>query len=219
MLTSRRFQRAQAVTEEIAESLGLDRPRGALVASVTENGPAEKAKIEAGDVILSFNDQAVDEMRELPRIVADTPPLSRVPVQFWRKGTQIELSVMLAELEEYEKTAAVVTDEPGGGTGGAAVEALGLRLSSLSDELRQRFDLDESVDGVVVTKVDAESVAARKGLREGDVIVEVGQEEVTAPDQFSDKIKKAKDDGRKSILLLVDRGGDLRFVALRVDEG
>jgi serine protease Do len=209
--------RIQAVTDEIAESLGLGEPRGALVASVTEGGPAEKALIEPGDVILRFNDQAVDEMRSLPRIVADTPPQREVPITVWRKGSELTLRVMVAELEAYEQ-ASLTTEETIEEDEGE-IEGLGLSLSTPSSEVRQRFDLEESVNGVVVTEVAADSIAARKGLRPGDVIVEVGQEEVSAPGDVSRKVKKAKEDGRKSVLMLVDRQGDLRFVALRIDQG
>jgi serine protease Do len=209
--------RIQAVTDEIAESLGLDEARGALVASVTEGGPAEKAKIEAGDVILSFDGKPVDEMRSLPRIVADTPPQREVPVTVWRKGSELTLQVAVAELEAYEQ-ASLTTEEPVAEEEGQ-IEGLGLSLSALSSELKQRFDLEESVGGVLVTEVADESIAARKGLRPGDVIVEVGQEEVSSPSDVARRVKKAKDDGRKSVLLLVDRQGDLRFVALRIDQG
>ena len=208
--------RIQAVTDEIAESLGLGPARGALVASVTEGGPAEKARIEAGDVILTFNEKPIEYMRQLPRAVADTSPDQEVTVTVWRKGAEISLNVVIAELEEYEQASLTTTDEPT--EVDASIEALGLSLSALSPELRKRFDLEESVAGVVVTEIADDSIAARKGLRLGDVIVEVGQEEVSAPGDVARKVAKAKEEGRKSVLLLLDRKGDLRFVALRVDK-
>jgi serine protease Do len=209
--------RIQAVTDEIAESLGLGPARGALVASVTEGGPAEKARIEAGDVILTFNEKPIEAMRQLPRAVADTSPDQEVVVTVWRKGAEIALNVVIAELEEYEQASLATTSEPTEGDGN--IEALGLSLSVLSPELRKRFDLEESVVGVVVTEIADDSIAARKGLRLGDVIVEVGQEEVSAPGDVARKVAKAKEEGRKSVLLLLDRKGDLRFVALRIDKG
>ncbi|MFQ5955302.1 MAG: DegQ family serine endoprotease [Kiloniellales bacterium] len=208
--------RIQFVTDEIAESLGLGMARGALVASVTEGGPAERAQIEAGDVILSFDGKPIKRMRELPRIVADTPPDRKVPVTVWRKGVELTLDVTIAELEEYEQATLVAkkADEAD-----SDIEALGLSLAALSVELRERFELEDSAAGVVVTDIRQDSAAARKGLRPGDLIVEVGQEEVSAPGDVAQKVAKAKEDGRKSVLLLVDRQGDLRFVALRVDQG
>ena len=121
------------------------------------------------------------------------------------------------ELEEFEQASLTEADE-GVGAEDGNIESLGLSLSKVSSDVRQRFDLEESVDGVVVTEVEDDSVAARKGLRPGDVIVEVGQEEVASPDDVVKKVSKAKEDGRKSVLLLVDRQGDLRFVALRIDQ-
>ena len=208
--------RIQFVTDEIAESLGLDTARGALVASVTEGGPAERAKIEAGDVILSFDGKPIERMRELPRIVADTPPEREVPVTVWRKGAELTLDVAVAELEEYEQATLVAKEAA---ESDSDIKALGLTLATMSGELRERFELEDSVAGVVVTDIAQDSAAARKGLRRGDVIVEVSQEEVGTPDDVARKVAKAKEEGRKSVLLLVDRQGDLRFVALRVDQG
>ncbi len=206
--------RIQFVTDEIAESLGLGKARGALVASVTEGGPAERAKIEAGDVILSFADKDIDTMRQLPRVVADTAPDQEVSVTVWRKGAQLTLKVTTAELEAYENTASVTVEaEEEDGN----IDSLGLSLSALSPELRQRYALEDSVAGVVVTEIAEDGIAARKGLRPGDVIVEIGQEEVSAPSDVLKKVKKAQEDGRKSVLMLVDRKGDLRFVALRIE--
>ena len=100
-----------------------------------------------------------------------------------------------------------------------AVKALGLSLANLTPELRERFSLSEDTAGVVVTDVASDSPASEKGMRAGDVIVEVAQEEVKSPGQITGKIDEAKKAGRKSVLMLVDRQGDLRFVALKIDQG
>ena len=206
------------VTEEIAESLGLDQARGALVASVTEGSPAEDAGLEQGDVILSFDGKSVDEMRKLPRIVAETPIDEEVEVVIWRKGGEATLDVTVGLLDETEEQ---VASAPTGNDAmpGEELETLGLTLSTINDAARQQFGLGDSVEGVVVTDVDAESPAGEKGLREGDVILEVSQEKVASPDDVSAQVKDARDAGRKSVLLLLQRGDELRFVAVRIDQG
>ena len=206
--------RIQSVTDEIAESLGLDKPRGALVASVTEDSPAEDAGLKQGDVILAFDGKDVDEMRKLPRIVAETKIEEMVDVIVWRKGGEEIVRVRVGELDETEPQVASVPEEP---DSGESLEELGLSLTSVTDEARTRFDLGEDLAGVVVTEVDPESPAGEKGLRPGDVIIEVGQEPVSAPAEVAKRVAEAKKDGRKSVLLLLQRGDDLRFVAIRID--
>ncbi|QQP90391.1 DegQ family serine endoprotease [Skermanella sp. TT6] len=209
--------RIQGVTPEIAESLGLRSATGALVASVTPNGPAAEAGIQAGDVILTFDGKEVNEMRRLPRVVAETGVEEQVPVKLWRRGQEQTVRVKVGELEAAEESGilAAVPDEPAP-TAPESVEALGLKLTGITPELRQQFDINEQLRGVLVTEVAGNSSAAEKDLRPGDVIVEVGQEEVSTPQDVAAKVKAAKDANRKTVLLLIDRRGDLRFVALNV---
>jgi serine protease Do len=213
----------QGVTEEIAESLGLGKPRGAMIASVSENGPAERAKLRQGDVILSFDGKEVSEMRRLPRIVMETGVNKEVPVQIWRDGKPMTVTVKVGELEENEQVAAVpARAEPNANQRGnqSKVDSLGVVLAPISPELRQKFDLDQNASqGVVVTEVDQNGPAAEKGVRPGDIIVEVGQEEVKSAADIRAKVEKARQAGRKSVLLLVDRQGEMRFIALRIDKG
>ncbi len=210
--------RIQQVSDEIAESLGLDRARGAMIASVSPNGPAEKAKIEPGDVVLTFDGKEVSEMRRLPRIVAETPIDKKSPITVWRKGKELKLEVVVGELDETEVAAATPDTGKGGkDSGKASVDSLGMSLAKISSDLRDKFSIDAGVDGVVVTEVANDSPAAQKGLRAGDVIVEVAQETVKDPKDVAERVNKAKAAGRKSVLMLVDRQGDLRFVAIRLD--
>lgn len=209
--------RIQPVTDEIAESLALDEPRGALVASVFEPGPAAEAGFEAGDVILKFDGKEVPIVRALPRIVAETDVGKAVTVEVWRKGKMVTLSVMIGELKEDE-VAALAAGDTGGESPPVSVTALGMTLSTMNNDLREKFGIGGEVKGVVITDVDDESAAAEKGIRAGDIIVEVAQEEVTSPNQVVDKVKQAKESNRKSVLLLVQRSDDLRFVALRLEE-
>ncbi len=209
--------RIQSVTDEIAESLGLNEAAGALIASVSPEGPADLGKIEAGDVVLSFNGQPIEEMRDLPRVVADTDIGRSVPVEVWRRGEVQVLSVEVGELDEEQPVLASATtgledEEPEVG----AVDALGLSLSSITTASRTDFELSEDIQGVLIIDVAADSAAAEKGLRPGDVILEVSQEEVSTPAQVAAKVQEAEQADRRSVLLLVNRDGELRFVAVRV---
>jgi serine protease Do len=212
--------RIQAVTDEIAESLGLDKARGALVASVNEKGPAQVAGIQPGDVVLSFNGREVSDMRRLPRLVAETPVDKTVPVTVWRKRKQSTLEVKIGRLDDSDQKQANAADAPkkGGKDSGAVVKTLGLTLSDITPELKDKFSLADDSKGVVVVDVAKDSPAASKGVRPGDLIMEAAQEEVKSPGEVGSKIDEAKKSGRKSILLLVERQGDLRFVALRLDQ-
>jgi serine protease Do len=211
----------QGVTDEIAESLGLDKARGALVASVTEKGPAEAAGIQPGDIVLTFDGKDVTDMKRLPRIVAETAIDKAVKVTVWRKRKETPINVKVGELQEDDKTAdASATQKPSPQSGPAAtVKALGLSLSGVTPELKQKFSLADDADGVIVVDVASDTPAAEKGVRPGDIIAEVAQQEVKTPAQVTARIEEARKAGRKSILLLIDRAGDLRFIALRIDQG
>jgi len=210
--------RIQTVTDEIAESLGLQDTQGALVASITEGGPAEDAGIEPGDVILRFNDRPVTEMRRLPRLVAETPVDKRVDVLVWRKGSHVTVGVTLGELEAAEDAGllAALTDPATPQVDQESLDELGLGLSGLTDELVREYGIQAGTEGVVITEVVADSPADQKGLRPGEVILEVGQESVTSPVDVARMVEEAREAGRRSVLLLIDRDGDLRFVALAV---
>ncbi len=204
----------QAVTEEIAETLGLKEATGALVASVIPGGPAEKAKIEAGDVILRFNNNKVDQMRRLPRIVAETEIGVSVPLEIWRNNKKITLRAKIEELEDTTEVAAKTSGPKKGKE--SSIKALGLKLSSLTAKMRGKYSLEKDAKGVVVTSVDENGPAAEKGIRPGDVIVEISQEEVSGPADVKKKVAEAEKSGRKSVLLLIEGQGGLRFVAIRI---
>ncbi len=206
--------RIQQVTDEIAESLGIRPAHGALVAGVDEKGPAKPAGIEPGDVIVKFDGKDIREMRDLPRVVADTPVGKDVPVIIVRKGKEETKTVTLGRLEDGEKQAALTTPaDPGPAP--VVKKTLGLELAGMSDDLRKKYKIKDAVKGIVILGVDAGSAAADKRLNAGDVIVEVAQEAVGSADEFLAKIDKLKKDGRRTALLLVaGTDGELRFVAL-----
>jgi serine protease Do len=207
--------RIQQVTDEIAESLNIKPPRGALVAGVDDKGPAKPAGIEPGDVIVKFDGKDIKEMRDLPRAVADTAVGKQTPVIIIRKGKEETKSVTLGRLEDGEKLAAVDPKNDAVPDKTVVKKTLGIELANMSDDLRKKYKIKDTVKGVVITGVDASSPAADKRLSPGDVIVEIAQEAVASADDFQAKIDKLKKDGRKSALLLVaGADGELRFIAL-----
>lgn len=209
--------RIQNVTDEIAESLGLKRPEGALIASVTEGSPAATGGIKAGDVILKFNNKSVKTMRSLPKIVAETEINKRVAVEVWRDGKTVTANVSVGELVE-EKSGQPILKPTKRNDEKERVDItdVGISISALSSQLRKRFNLKETSKGVVIVAIDKDGVAAEKGIKIGDVIREVSQVQVSTPIDFQNQIKKARNTNRKSILLLVEGPSGLRFVALRL---
>ena len=209
--------RIQSVTPDIAESLGLPDDEGALVASVTPGGPADEAEIRAGDVIVAFDGQKIEKMRGLPRIVAETEIGKEVIVDIWRRGEQIEVTVTLGELPSDQELAQMGQNGAEGAppTDRAEFTSLGLTVARITDELRDEFDLAEETSGVVVLDVAPGGPAAAEELRPGDVIVDVDQDPVQTPPEMAAVVESAREDGRPSVLLLVSRQGDHRFVVLR----
>jgi serine protease Do len=171
--------RIQQVTDEIAESLNIKPPRGALIAGVEDKGPAKPAGIEPGDVVVKFDGKDIKEPKDLSRVVADTAVGKDVDVVIIRKGAEETRKVTLGRLEDTEKAvqAAAKKDEPVEKP--VTQKALGLDLATLSKDLRSRYKVKESVKGVVITSVDGSSDAAEKRLSPGEVIVEVAQEAVS----------------------------------------
>jgi serine protease Do len=213
----------QSVTDDIADSFGLDRARGVLVANVVADGPAAKAGIKRNDIILSFGGQDVPDLRHFPRLVANARVGSTVDTVVWRQGKQQTLKLKIGEQEESEKQNA---SAPGSGQPKkpaerdqvvtSTVEQLGLTLQKVSDQLREKYGLSDNVKGVVVTRVAPDSPAAEKQLQAGDVIVEVDQKAVTTPQEVTDIVTKVQAQKKRSVLLFVERQGDPRFAALRL---
>lgn len=211
--------RIQTITDEIAESLGLKETIGALVASITPGGPAEKAGLKPGDVILEFNGKTIKEMREVPRIVAETKINTDVDLTVWRDNKKVNTKISVAELEVAEEEGMLgsvagssETDE------GISIDKIGVTVRTMSENLREIFNIAPSVEGIVIGKVNPSSEAARKGLDEGDVIVEINQQAIKDPENANDIIARAVKNGRSSVLLLINRDGDVSFVALKLGE-
>jgi len=210
--------RIQQVTDEIAETLSIKPAKGALVAGIDDKGPAKPAGIAPGDVIVKFDGKDVKEMRDLPRIVADTPVGKDVEVVVVRKGKEEIKTVKLGRLDDAEKKQASLTPKEAAPESNSAVKkTLGLNLSGLTDELRKKNNIKDSVKGVLITGVDQNSPAAEKRLAPGMVIAEVEQEAVGSPADFESRIAKLKQAGKKLVMLLVvSPDGDPSIVVLGI---
>ena len=212
--------RIQEVTPEIAASLGMGRPRGAMVASVVDDSPAAKAKLLPGDVILRFADKEINRVRKLSRVVAETAVGKNVNVEIWRKGKKKTMKVGIGLMEE-EQVAEAKEEPSEEGTPKKGAKVLGLSLASMSSDTSNAFNLPRDIKGVVVVDVDENSAAMKKGIRPGDVITLIGQdhEEVNSPKAVVEKVEKARKAGHKFFFLQVTRrGGEARFLALLIEE-
>jgi serine protease Do len=205
--------RIQDVTDDVAEAMGLEQTAGALVTDVPE-GPGREAGILQGDVIMSFDGVDVEDTRGLVRQVGNTEVGKAVRVMVWREGRTETLMVTLGRREEAE--GAVPAAQPGPEPD-APTEMMGLTLQPLTDELRSQLDLPAGSAGLVVADVDETSEAFEKGMRAGDLITEAGQQRVETVTDLTDRVDEAREAGRRSILLLVRRAGDPRFVALSLE--
>ncbi|MEY8839459.1 PDZ domain-containing protein, partial [Cribrihabitans sp. XS_ASV171] len=212
--------RIQDVTEDMAEAMGLPQSGGALISEVPE-GPAKEAGLLAGDVITSFDGVEVEDTRGLVRQVGETTVGKTVRVVVLRDGATKTIRVTLGRREDAERAEAgdVVTEEDGGMAEPSERELLGLTVTPLTDQLRSDMGLDASATGLLISDVDETTEAYEKGLRAGDLITEAGQQKVATLSELDTRIEEARDAGRKSLLLLVRRGGEPRFVALSLGQG
>ncbi len=207
----------QIVTEDIAESLNLGEASGALIAEVIEGSPAEKGGLQAGDLITEFNGKAVKTMRDLPRMVAEAEIGSRARVRVVRDGRKRDFRVRLGRLEDAEQALAEKTGVPPAGSATRG-SAHGLAMSAMSSSWRKRFAIPDNIRGVVILEVQSGSAAAEKGIRAGNVILQLARKDVRYPKQVEDIFKAEKKKGRETVLLLLwDRGGK-RFLALPTSE-
>lgn len=207
----------QDVTPDVAEAMGLAADKGALITDVPD-GPAKAAGLKAGDVITTFNGHEIKDVRDLTRTVADSPIGEEVPVIVLRDGKTQSVPVKLGRREEAEaQVVPAKQDKSGNPVEPKSLEVLGLTLEPMTADMAQQMNLPPDTQGLVVTHVEAVSDAAGKGVAPGDIVVEAGQRPVTRLQDLQDRITEAKDAGRKSLLLLVRRDGDPRFVALSVE--
>lgn len=208
--------RIQDVTQDVADAMGLEKATGALITDVPD-GPAKDGGLKTGDVIVSFDGVEVEDTRGLVKQVGNSPVGATVRVTVMRESKSQTFKVVLGRKEEAENASAAspeVEEEP---QAPVSKDMMGLTLTPLDDEQRSTLGVEESMEGLVVTQIDETSEAFEKGLRAGDIITEAGQQKVTSISDLEARVKAAKDAGRKSLLLLVRRGGDPRFVALGLE--
>jgi serine protease Do len=196
------------VTPDIANAMNLPKPAGALVASVSKGGPADKAGIRPGDVITQFEGTAIDTARTLSRTVAQASPGQQVSLTLLRESRPVSITAKLEKLEPSQMA------EAGNGEEGPDGGPLGMTVAPLTDAARQRFQIRDGVDGAVVVAVSPRSEAAQRGIRPGDIISRVGATAVRSPQDLEAALKAAKENDRKTVLLLVQRQQGALFVPL-----
>jgi serine protease Do len=204
----------QQVTPDIAESLGLKEPSGAMVAGVNDGGPADKAKIKGGDIILKFNGQDVKDMHALPRIVADSEVGTQVPVVVWRDGKEVTVQATLAEKPDDATLAAADQGGKSDTPSPTAIAGLGIKIAPISPDLKDKYQLPADQKGVVITEVTPGGSAADRGLKAGDVIVEVQQGEVASPEDVQKRVDSARKADRRVVLLLIQRQDGVQYLTL-----
>ncbi|MGC1506585.1 MAG: DegQ family serine endoprotease [Sulfitobacter sp.] len=208
--------RIQDVTQDVADAMGLAKATGALITDVPE-GPAKEAGLMTGDVIMSFDGVDVADTRALVRQVGNSPVGAAVRVTVMRDGKSQTIKVVLGRREDANGETAE-TGDPEVEAEPETKDLLGLTLSPLNDALRKELGIENDMAGLAVTEVDETSEAFEKGLRTGDIITEAGQQKVVSIADLEKRVAAAKDAGRKSLLLLVRRAGDPRFVALTLGD-
>ena len=205
----------QEITQEIADSLGMKSAKGALVSSATEGGPAEKAGVKTGDVILKFNDIEIESMKELPKVVAGTPVGKSVPLVILRNGKELTLNVVLGELELAEKEN-LIGQANNSGSDSKEYEKLGFVAEELNSSNKSKFNIKDVDKGIVITSVKEESPAQAAGIVAGMVIVRVGQVEVNSLSVIDQALQNAIKQKRKALLFLVKVENGTRFVAIEL---
>ena len=209
--------RIQDITDDVAEAMGLSKAAGALITDVPD-GPAKEAGLLSGDVIVTFDGVDVKDTRALVRQVGETTVGKAVRVVVYRDGGTQTVLVTLGRREDAERAANGGTSQGGDEPEIKQKNVLGLTLGGLTPDLRSELGLDDDATGLVVMDIDETSEAFEKGLRAGDLITEAGQQKVTSLSDLDDRIEEATEAGRKSLLLLVRRAGEPRFVALTLEQ-
>jgi serine protease Do len=199
----------QQVGPQIAEAMGLDKPAGALVAEVTPGSPAASAGLRQGDIITGFNGRAIGEMRDLPRLVAETDAGQSATIEVWRNGKRQALPVTIGRLKPETVASA---DASPAAPDGAVSKSLGAELAVLDDRVRASLNLPQDARGVVVTRVEPDGRAAAAGLRSGDVIERVGSTTIRRPADIAKALESAR---TSAVLVLVNRAGDKFFIGIK----
>ena len=203
--------RIQNLNSEVAEALGLESTDGALVTDVPD-GPAKEAGIKSGDVIIEFDGVAINDSSSLVKVVGDSDVGKDVSVLIWRDGNKKKVTVTLGRLETVQ-----ISDERNQRRTNKVNQYAGMSFTDLNDEIRKRFDLSDDTIGVVVIGINDDSPAAARGILAGDIIQKVDQVDIQNSTQILKLIEEAKNKNKSSILFLIKRGSNVRFIAIPVE--
>ncbi len=205
----------QTLSKELADGFGRDNDNGALIASVVPGKPADKSGMQAGDIILSFDGEEIEEMRDLPRIVAQSAVGKKYKVVVWRNGSKKTLTI---ETDRYPDDLGLASTESDSTSKPESDDVLGAELSKMNSDVRTQFKIDDELKGVVVLSVERAGLAARNGIRAGDVITSVNNKKISEPNDVTQSILKAKKDGREKIVVLLQRNNASRFIAFDLSD-
>ncbi len=202
----------QPITPEIAEVMQIEDPKGALIAQVIENSPASSSGLQVGDIIVSYDNQKIERVPELPQVVRATKPGTEVKVEVWRDGKVIPVTVKVSSMETNgdETQMSSMNKKPD------EADTMGFKLAELNDANRERYGIDQDTEGVIVLEVEPGSPAAESGIRPGDIIKSVNRNAVDSVKDAQDRISSAANSGKKNILMLIEREGGSRFMTVAV---
>lgn len=209
----------QPNTPEIADSLGISANQGVVVSGVTEQGPAQKAGLQAGDIVLSFNRQPIDNTKNLSRLIAETKIGTPAPIEIWRSGQKQTLTVPIELMpEETPLSAAKETASDAAETpdNGESLNIIGFTVKEISPELAERYKLAPSTSGVVVTDILPNSDASRKGIKIGDIIVKIDKRNIIGESAFHEYVNDARRENNRPVLLAIQGQEVLHFVAVKL---
>lgn len=209
----------QPNTPEIADSLGISANQGVVVSGVTEQGPAQKAGLQAGDIVLSFNRQPIDNTKNLSRLIAETKIGTPAPIEIWRSGQKQTLTVPIELMpEETPLSAAKETTSDAAETpdNGESLNIIGFTVKEISPELAERYKLAPSTSGVVVTDILPNSDASRKGIKIGDIIVKIDKRNIIGESAFHEYVNDARRENNRPVLLAIQGQEALHFVAVKL---
>lgn len=209
----------QPNTPEIADSLGISANQGVVVSGITEQGPAQKAGLQAGDIVLSFNRQPIDNTKNLSRLIAETKIGTPAPIEIWRNGQKQTLTVPIELMpEETPLSAAKETASDAAETpdNGESLNIIGFTVKEISPELAERYKLAPSTSGVVVTDILPNSNASRKGIKIGDIIVKIDKRNIIGESAFHEYVNDARRENNRPVLLAIQGQEALHFVAVKL---
>ena len=209
----------QPNTPEIADSLGISANQGVVVSGVTEQGPAQKAGLQAGDIVLSFNRQPIDNTKNLSRLIAETKIGTPAPIEIWRSGQKQTLTVPIELMpEETPLSAAKETASDAAETpdNGESLNIIGFTVKEISPELAERYKLAPSTSRVVVTDILPNSDASRKGIKIGDIIVKIDKRNIIGESAFHEYVNDARRENNRPVLLAIQGQEALHFVAVKL---